>query len=161
MNPSVFTIDVQGPPKPRPRHRWSGQKIRRDTSADAWAESIREAILEKITVDGLSKPVFVRGEILKVEFAFRFDLPKKFLNNDGSQKINAPLYFGTKPDLTNLTACVEDAVQVYKKVGEALLYHDDSQIAIHQCLKRYVLPDEVPGVSILVRRIPDGGGEDA
>jgi Holliday junction resolvase RusA-like endonuclease len=91
----------------------------------------------KATMLGLPILLWIEFKLLRPQCHFRTGQHK------GKLKPRAPRFSTSKPDLTKLVRSTEDACT-------GILWHDDSQVAMHNLTKRYCDPGEVPGASIKV-----------
>ena len=125
-----------GDPIPAPRPRLGVRGVYHDQKADPWKSAVIAAFVlyqRKAQVSiYLTNPV-------ELNLQFLFKKPKS----------NPEKYWADrKPDLDNLEKAVMDALT------DGRAWHDDSQVVLIQSLKRYVMPDEEPGVHIEIVRLP-------
>jgi Holliday junction resolvase RusA-like endonuclease len=101
------------------------------------------AEVKSFAMKAWGKPPIV-GKALGILLEFRMARPKYHYNTKGAVKPNAPQWpTGKKPDVTKMVRCIEDALN-------NLIWHDDSQVVVQVNVKRYVTPDETPGVAISI-----------
>ncbi len=92
----------------------------------------------------LAGPVFLRTEFL-------FARPKGHFGSGGNAgilKAGAPKWSSSRPDVTKILRCLEDALT-------GIVWHDDAQVAVHVSSKRYANPDETPGAQVSVFCLSD------
>ena len=139
-------FDVQGIPAPKGstrsfRHRHTGKVVTtNDNERTApWASAVGWAA--KVARKGTP----ITSEPVEVGAVFRFPRPKAHYRKDGGLKEWAEWqkHVG-KPDLDKLLRAILDALT-------GIAWVDDSQVcALGRSEKRYVLPGESPGASVMV-----------
>ena len=134
----VLTAVVDHVPVAQPRHRascrggFARMYLPTDHPVHAFKQAVKTAIREQ------APRLQVQAGPLKLSVLFRFRATRKVQRGTARTE---------RPDLDNLLKAVMDAMT------EARVWHDDAQVTTIEATK---MRDEVPGVSILLRTVPDG-----
>ncbi len=117
-----------------------------DAKARPWTADVKA--YAQIAMQGraaiLAGPVFLRTEFL-------FARPKGHFGSGGNAgvlKASAPKWSSSRPDVTKILRCLEDALT-------GIVWHDDAQVAVHVSSKRYANPEETPGAQVSVFYLSD------
>lgn len=135
MNNGIkFTVYGKPVPQQRPRFRRMGSFVHTYDPADcvSWKERVAWYAVQQ-------KAKLLSGA-LEMQVMFFLPRPKSL-----PKKVKYPV---KKPDLKNLLAGVEDAL-------EDICYKNDSQIINERMRKRYVEPGEQPRTEIEIFEIPE------
>ncbi len=92
----------------------------------------------------LTGPVFMRTEFILARPKGHFGSGR----NAAVLKASAPKWSSSKPDVTKILRCLEDALT-------GIVWHDDAQVAVHVSSKRYANPEETPGAQVSVFCLSD------
>lgn len=127
----VVSFFVPGSPIAAPRPRAGRFSIYHDNRADGWKDQIMLSFMGRCQ-GSLTGPV-------EVNLQFLFEKPRRDPHR---------FWMEHKPDLDNLEKAVLDALT------GARAWKDDGQVVHLQSVKRYVLPEESPGVHIEIGLLP-------
>ncbi len=142
----MLQVMVLGDPKGQPRPRAAFiKKLNRvriydPGTAEGWKALVMQAVRPYLP----KEPISI-GTAVSLELLFLMPRPKDHYGtgkNAGKTKVMAPIAHTSKPDLDNLEKAVMDCL------SNAGLWHDDNQVAKKTSEKRYVYPDERPGLKL-------------
>lgn len=152
---TLIEFEVAGVPVGEPRHRTALRRGRihhvRDERADSWKQTVRQAARQALLDAGLLMPLVPLGVPVRVELEFRMPRPKAHFGtgrNAERLKSSAPSWHTATPDGDNLEKALIDACGPWPRGSRAILWADDSVVAVVIRSKRYT--SDAPGASVRV-----------
>lgn len=117
---------VEGIPRPQgsKRHVGNGIMVESSKHVATWRTMIRDAARK-----AMAGRECVREKAVSIQATFYFERPKAHYTSKGL-RANAPVIVTKKPDVDKLLRAVLDACSM-------IVYYDDSQVQIHQCVKLF------------------------
>lgn len=117
---------VEGIPRPQgsKRHVGNGIMVESSKHVATWRTMIRDAARK-----AMAGRECVREKAVSIQATFYFERPKAHYTSKGLRP-NAPVIVVKKPDVDKLLRAVLDACSM-------IVYYDDSQVQIHQCVKLF------------------------
>jgi Holliday junction resolvase RusA-like endonuclease len=108
------------------------------------------AVISACAMEAVRNPQTGKGTVLcdpvLLWIEFRLARPKSHYRSGkhaSELKPDAPRFSTSKPDTTKLVRALEDACT-------GIVWHDDSQVAMQNIVKRYADPNEIPGAHVKV-----------
>ena len=124
MNTIEFTVEGIPRPQGSKRHVGNGMMVESSQYVESWRTMIRDAARK-----AMSGRECIRDKAVSIQATFYFERPKLHYLSKGLRS-NAPVIVTKKPDVDKLLRAVLDACT-------AIVYYDDSQVQIHQCVKLF------------------------
>jgi Holliday junction resolvase RusA-like endonuclease len=118
-------------------------RIYNPPTADAWRMAVELAAVEAARDQGWEPS----DEPMELNAIFFMPRPKAHYRSNGELKPNAPLYCGTKPDLSNIIKGTEDALE-----QSGVIARDQLIVALH-CVKVYAGEEDVGATLTLSKAV--------